>query len=372
MNVLVLNAGSSTLKCDRYSIEGVPPSRAPDPDWEAQDRWGGLADVPAVTRRLLDGLDPARPPDAVGHRVVHGGDRFHEAVRIDGAVKSAIRELSELAPLHNPLALAAIETAEERFAGIPQIAVFDTAFHWTLPPEARAYGGPYQWIEQGIRKYGFHGISHSYVARRCAEVLGSEPTALRLVTCHLGNGCSLAAVRAGRSVDTTMGFTPLDGLVMGSRSGSVDPGILIHLLRRGATVEELDHVLEHGSGLFGLSGVSSDLRPVLAAAARGDERARLAVAVFVRRLAASIASLVPALGGLDAVAFTAGIGEHSGAIRAATCALLDPLGVTFDPARDAGAGDRVISVGEERPAALVVHTRESWEVARACVRLVGD
>jgi acetate kinase len=256
---------------------------------------------------------------------------------------------------------------------VAQVAVFDTAFHATLPAEAYVLPGPYRWLEQGIRRYGFHGISHQYVARRAAEALGRKLEELRLVTCHLGSGCSLAAVRGGRSVDTTMGFTPLDGLMMGTRSGAVDPGVLIHLVRHcGATAEELDRTLNQESGLMGISGISSDMREVLAVAAQGNARARLAFDIFVHRLRAAIAAMAAAAGGLDALVFTAGIGENSAEVRAAAADGLAWMDVRIDAPRNrSGTGDRDISADGARVRVLVVHTDEELEIAREVARVIG-
>jgi acetate kinase len=262
----------------------------------------------------LDGLPAA---DAVGHRVVHGGQRFRAAVRVDAEVLRALHELVDLAPLHQPKSLAALDAVARTLPGVPAVACFDTAFHATLPPAAATYALPAAVRERfDLRRYGFHGLSHAYASRRAAELLGRPTEGLRIVTCHLGAGASLAAVRSGRSVDTTMGFTPLDGLVMATRSGSVDPGLLIWLQRHaGVTADELDDALEHRSGLAGLSGLSGDMKELLTAADAGDERARLAYDVYIHRLRSEIAAMVAAAGGLDALVFTGGVGEHSVRVR---------------------------------------------------------
>ncbi len=255
---------------------------------------------------------------------MHGGTRFQAPVVIDDEVKRAIRELSPLAPLHNDAALEAIEAAQQALPGVPHVAVFDTAFHATLPDEAAVYAVPPRWVDWGVRRYGFHGISVQWSAERVPVP--------RLVVCHLGGGCSVTAVRDGRSVDTTMGFSPLDGVPMTTRSGSVDPGALLYLLReRGLSVAELDRALEHESGLKGLSGRSGDVRELEAAEAAGDDRARLALAVYVRRIAQAVAASAAVLGGLDALVFTAGVGEHSAAVRERVCERLGFLGVELDP-----------------------------------------
>jgi acetate kinase len=247
---------------------------------------------------------------------VHGGDHFDEPVIVDDGVVAAIEAIAELAPLHNRLGLMGIRAARAAFGGhLPQVAVFDTAFHRSMPPAASTYGGPYEWIGRGYKKYGFHGISHQYAGEQAALLLGRPPEETRLVTCHLGGGCSVTAISGGRSVDTSMGFTPLEGLMMVTRSGSVDPALVLHLLRRGTMVDELEDTLENRSGLLGLSGISDDLRQVIAARDRGHERATLAIDVFVHRAAAGVGAMIASLGGLDALVFTGGIGEHSAEIR---------------------------------------------------------
>jgi acetate kinase len=366
LRALALNAGSSTLKAALYELE--PGSRLADPGecrWRADVAWDP-ADGEAASQELL-----ARIPgevDVVGHRIVHGGQRFGRPERITSGAKEAIGALAEWAPLHNAAALRAIAAAE-RFAGAatPQVAVFDTAFHVDLPPGARTFAGPREWLERGLRRFGFHGISHEYAAHRAARLLGRPLAALRLVTCHLGSGCSLAAVRNGRSVDTTMGFTPLDGLVMGTRAGTLDPGLILHLLRQpGASVETLDTLLNHRSGLRGLSGGSGDLREVLQARAEGDAAAQLAFEVYVHRLRSQIGAMLGALGGLDAIVFTAGVGENSAAVREAALAPFEFLGARLDPDRNARAEpDADVAAPGSAVRVLVIRAREEWAIARA-------
>ena len=331
-------------------------------------------------RELLSGLWTGTPPalssadevDAVGHRVVHGGADLTVPTLIDGGVRGRIRALAELAPTHNPANLVGIDLAAELFPVARQVAVFDTGFHATLPPAAFTFAGPSAWLDSGIRRYGFHGTSHHYVAHRTAALCGVAVDRLRIVTCHLGNGCSLAAVDRGRSVDTTMGLTPLDGLVMGTRSGSLDPGVLLHLLRTGATVEDLDTLLNKHSGLLGLSGVSNDMRAVRAAANDGNPEARVAIDVFVHRLRGQVAAMAAAMGGLDVLVFTGGIGEHDAAIRTATADGLAFLGVRLDATRNlAASGDTDIGGDGSAVRMFVVTTREDWAVACATVRLLG-
>ncbi len=304
--------------------------------------------------------------DVVSHRVVHGGREYVEATAITPKVKAAIERLSVFAPLHNRADLDAIQVIEEILGPVPQIAVFDTAFHAQLPLAAKVYPGPYDWFEQGICRYGFHGISHEYCAQRAAQILGREPEPLRLITCHLGNGCSLAAVRNGRSVDTTMGFTPLEGLMMGTRCGSLDPGILLYLLRQGRhSADTLERILNRESGLLGISGVSADMRDVLASGAAGNERARLAFDLFVYRVRSYIGAMLASLGGLDALVFTAGIGENSAEVRAAACEPFGFLGLRLNPQKNTRSPvDQDIAAADSRVPVLVIHTQEDWAIAR--------
>jgi acetate kinase len=264
---------------------------------------------------------------------------------------------------------------------VPQIAVFDTGFHRTMPLSAKTYPGPYEWFEQGIRRYGFHGINHQYCAQRAAQLLGKNLNSLKLVTCHLGNGCSLAAIREGRSVDTTMGFTPLEGLMMGTRSGSVDPGILTYLMRqRQLSGQQLDEILNQKSGLLGISGISSDMREILAASKNGNEptkqvRAKLALEIYVHRLRSGIGSMIAVLGGVDAVVFTAGVGENSPEVRAAACDNFAFLGVKLDQAKNAQSAldndrDNDISAPDVSVRVLVIHAQEDWMIARECWNLL--
>jgi acetate kinase len=288
-------------------------------------------------REIAAALERVTAVDAVGHRVVHGGRRFQQAVLVDDAVRQAIRELAELAPLHNPVALAGIVAATGRFPGVPQVAAFDTAFHASLPEAVATYPLPWDWTTRwGLRRFGFHGLSVQYALGRATQILGAPPG--RLVVCHLGAGCSITAVANGRSVDTSMGFTPLEGLMMARRSGSVDPGLLVYLLsHQGVSVSELDHALNEQSGLEGVSGVSADMREVLAAADQGNARARLARDMFVHRVVSTIGAMAATLDGVDALVFTGGIGEHSAPIRDAVTAhlgYLKPFELLVIPARE--------------------------------------
>jgi acetate kinase len=307
----------------------------------------------------------------IGHRIVHGGPKLSEPTVVTPEVKQAIADVSLIAPLHNIAGLQGIGIAGKLFPEIPQIAVFDTGFHRTLPKYAAVYPGPYEWFERDIRRYGFHGINHEYCAHRAAYILKSDIASLKIVSCHLGNGCSLAAIDGGKSVNTTMGFTPLEGIMMGTRGGSIDPGILIHLMRvDDAGPKDLDNVLNHHSGLLGISGVSSDMRTVLEAAAKGNERAKLAVDIFVHRLQTGIAAMAASLGGVDVIVFTAGIGENSAEIRRATCAQLGFLGVQLESEKNASPElDADIAAPNSQVRVLVIRAQEDWAIARECVRI---
>ena len=310
---------------------------------------------------------PLGAADAVGHRIVHGGERFHSAVRVQGPVEAELRTLTELAPLHQPKALAALDAVTAVLPDVPVVACFDTAFHASIPAAAATYALPRAWRERfALRRYGFHGLSHAWVAARAPELLGRDGASLRIVSCHLGAGASLCAIAGGRSVDTTMGFTPLEGLVMATRSGSVDPGLLMWLLERGGLSQhELAEALEHGSGLLGLCG-SADMREVLEWAQRGEEAASLALEVYVHRLQAGIAAMAAPLDGLDALVFTGGVGEHAAAVRELAAGGLGFLGVAIDPRLNLeAAGDAEISAPGAGARTLVITAREDVEIARA-------
>jgi acetate kinase len=310
---------------------------------------------------------------AVGHRIVHGGSHYTASVLVTPQVMADLAALTDLAPLHVPVNLEGIAAAESAWPGVPQVAVFDTAFHATLPSEARTYALPHTWSEDwGLRRYGFHGLSHAYCAGRAADLLDRDTAVPRLVICHLGQGCSLSAVRDGRCVDTSMGFTPLDGVVMGTRSGAVDPGLLLYVLRhKGLSAEEVDRALNHEAGLLGVSGVSGDMRKVLEAAHQGHAGARLALEVYSHRLRQTIGAFAATLGGLDALVFTAGVGEHSPEVRAAACRGLEFLGVELDTAANAACRpDADIAVSAARVRVLVIATREDLTVVRETVRVL--
>ncbi|MBI1797113.1 MAG: acetate/propionate family kinase [Candidatus Eisenbacteria bacterium] len=356
MRILTVNAGSSSLKLRVL---------------ESDERVSLAADLPAESGRvpaaaIAQALGAARGIGAVGHRVVHGGTAFTRAVRIEGDVERRLAALTDLAPLHQPISLAMLAAVRAALPGVPEVACFDTAFHADLPPEAATYALPREWLERwAVRRYCFHGLSHAYASRRAAQMLGRTPAVLRVVVAHLGAGASLAAVANGRSHDTTMGFTPLEGLVMATRSGSVDPGLVLWLeTHAGLSPAELTDALEHRSGLLALAGVA-DMREVTARAARGDEAAGAALDVYVHRLAASVAAMAAAVRGLDALVFTGGVGEGSAVVRARTAERLGFLGLALDEARNqAGGEDRDVSADAASVRTLVIAAREDLEIAR--------
>ncbi len=361
--ILVVNAGSSSLK-----LRVLGPGDVVD----------GAADLPAprgVTdaRELEDAIRGLGTVDAVGHRIVHGGTVFSGPVRIDAGVVRRLEALTDLAPLHQPKSLAALAAVTAVLPDVPAVACFDTAFHATLPPAAFTYALPPEWRKRwDLRRYGFHGLSHAYASRRAAEVLGRTPQGLRIVTCHLGAGASLAAVLDGRSVDTTMGFTPLDGLVMATRSGSVDPGLVLWLAEHvGMPPAELAATLERRSGLLGLAG-TADMREIVAGAAADRPEARLALDVYVHRLRGAIAAMAAALSGLDVLVFTGGVGERAPVVRALAADGLGFLGVALDPARnETGPEDREIGTDGAEVRTLVVAAREDLEIAREVRRVLA-
>ncbi|SDF53136.1 acetate/propionate family kinase [Klenkia brasiliensis] len=376
--VLVVNSGSSSLKyqlldgaeqvlasglVERIGGAGSITHRGPGGEVTV------AADVPnhraalALMMATCTEHGPQLAPDVVGHRVVHGGARFSAPVVVDDEVEAAVEELAALAPLHNPPGLQGIRAARATFPGVPQVAVFDTAFHATMPPEARTYAVDADLAaRRGIRRYGFHGTSHEYVSQETARFLGH---AGRFVVLHLGNGASACAVSGGRSVATSMGLTPLEGLVMGTRGGDLDPGALLHLLRTGMTVDEVDTLLNRRSGLAGLTG-TGDLRDVLAAAARGDAQAALALDVYAHRIRGYVGAYLAHLGGLDALVFTAGVGENSPEVRARVVEGLGHLGLVLAPARNEarGRGARLVSPDDAAVPVLVVPTDEELQIAR--------
>ena len=368
MRVLTVNAGSSSLKL--RLLDGADTIVAED---ELQAPRAEI-DHAQLERALASALGDAQ---AVGHRIVHGGQRFRSAVRIDPEVETALRELTDLAPLHQPKSLVAMDAVAAVLPGLPAVACFDTAFHATLPAAAATYALPARWSDRwGLRRYGFHGLSHASVARRSPELLGRSVERVRIVSCHLGAGASLCAIRDGSSLDTTMGFTPLEGLVMATRSGSVDPGLMLWLMEReGLSARELAEALEHQSGLLGLCG-TADMRELLAQVDRGHAPARGALEVYLHRLRAGIAAMAASLGGLDALVFTGGVGERSRQVRALAVEGLGFLGIAIDAERNAAVEgpDGEVTLAGSPVRTLVLATREDLEIARQtrAVLALGD
>ncbi len=364
MRILVVNAGSSSVKLSLLGDDEETLGERELPAPRAQ------VDAGELQTALSSGLGDA---ELVAHRIVHGGERFLGAVLLDPAVERELRALTALAPLHQPKSLGALDAVSAALPAVPAVACFDTAFHATLLPAARTYALPASWRKRwDLRRYGFHGLSHSWVASRAPELLGRPTAGLRIVSCHLGAGASLCAIRDGASVDTTMGFTPLDGLVMATRSGSVDPGLVLWVLAQGTIgAHELAEGLEHESGLLGLAG-SADMRVILDRSADRDPAAVLALEVYLHRLRAGIGAMAAGLGGLDVLVFTGGVGEHAPAIRAGAAEGLGFLGVAIDDRLNQGArGDGEIGVAHAPVRTLLVHAREDLEIARQARRLVA-
>ncbi len=412
---LVLNGGSSSWKCGVYDVaadakaNGDADTMAPlaevDINWSVGAGDSAVIETTtpsgthrssrplarekavstalfALERALGAGFD-MRSIESVGHRIVHGADEFTRTSWLDAAAVERLKALEPFAPAHNPAEIAAVETIAKELPNVPQYAVFDTQFHRTLAPAAYTYPGPYGWLEKKIRRYGFHGSSVAYATERAASLLTRDRADLQLIVAHLGGGCSVTAVRNGASVDTSMGFTPLDGTMMGTRSGSIDPAIAIFLMREASPTATLatfanglERTLNRESGLAGISGISGDLREIEAASANGDARATLAIDLFVHRLAATIGGLLPSLDRLDALVFTGGIGEHASAVRARTCARLAYTGIALDAKRNESAtgtsgdgSDSIISSPENPVMTLVITAREDWYIAREGARL---
>ena len=312
--------------------------------------------------KVLDSLEQI---NVVGHRVVHGGAKYSQATIITEDVKQAIAEFIPLAPNHNPAHLAGIETIATVLPKVPQVAVFDTAFHTTISPAAKVYPLPYEYYQQGIQRYGFHGISHQYCSSRTAQILQQPLESLKIVTCHLGNGCSLAAIKNGICIDTTMGFSPLEGMMMGTRCGSIDPQIPIYLMQhQGLNLDEIVQILNKQSGLLGVSGISADMRTILAAMSDGNEQASLAFDVYIHRLRSFIGAMVASLNGLDVLVFTAGVGENSAMVRAKVCEGLSYLGLELDSVgNDKNLVDQNIATSSSDVTVLVINTQEDWAIA---------
>ncbi len=395
MNILVLNCGSSSLKyqlinseteavlakglCERIGIDGRLKHEPTGKDkFESTDALPNhTVAVQAVIDALLDAdhgvIKLASEIGAVGHRVVHGGEYFAESVVITEEVKKAIQDCCDLAPLHNPANLIGIEACEKLMPGVPQVAVFDTAFHQTMPERAYLYAIPYKYYDQyKIRKYGFHGTSHKYVSGVAAEMMGMPIDELKIITCHLGNGGSVCAVRKGISIDTSMGFTPLDGIAMGTRSGSVDPAAVLYLMKKeGLTVDQMDHVLNKESGVLGISGVSSDFRDLENAESEGNERASAALDTFAYRVAKTVGEYVATMKGVDAIVFTAGLGENSASMRQVICDYLRYLGIELDSYKNSLRGKAVeITTKQSRVQVFVIPTNEELVIARDTKELV--
>ena len=397
MNILVLNCGSSSLKyqlinsdteavlakglCERIGIDGKLKHEPAGGEKYVSD--APLADHTAAVQAVIDALldkdhgviESVDEIHAVGHRVVHGGEKFASSVLITDEVKQALEDCTELAPLHNPANLIGIAACEKLMPGVPQVGVFDTAFHQTMPEKAYLYAIPYKYYEKyKIRKYGFHGTSHKFVSKECAAMMGKAPEDLRIVTCHLGNGGSLCAVKNGVSVDTSMGFTPLDGIAMGTRSGSIDPAAVLFLMRKeNLSIDEMDKVLNKESGVLGVSGVSSDFRDIEEAAPQGNERAALALDTFAYRVAKTIGEYTAAMNGVDAIVFTAGLGENSGSMRAKICEYLGYLGIELDEEKNSKRGEAMqISKEGSKVKVFVIPTNEELMIARDTKEIVEN
>ena len=387
MKIFVLNNGSSSMKCSLFSFDALPDAFSP-PLWQAHAQWGSLIDSPFMQVQDLDGTKyrkklesksiqsilnevlhtlPQNEIDAidvVGHRIVHGGNLYRQSIRIRDEVKSNIAHLSELAPLHNEADVEGIQAFEKLLCHVPQIAVFDTAFHHTLPEHAKVYPLPYEWYRKGIERYGFHGTSYQYCLRRAHSLLSYMPE--KTVICHLGSGASLCAIKEGKSIDTTMGFTPLEGLMMDTRSGSVDPGILLYQLRRNhSSLDQLYDELYRKSGLLGVSGMTSDMKDIIEMSSK-NERASLAFGVYLHRLNSCLGSMIASLQGLDALIFTAGIGENAPKIREGVCENFSFLGLKLDKVKNDKPyqEDCELSLKTSTIKVLLLHTEEAFEIAR--------
>ncbi|APB32562.1 acetate kinase [Gloeomargarita lithophora Alchichica-D10] len=398
--ILVLNAGSSSQKSCLYQLPLLSlPEHPPAPLWQAHIDWGktaGIAvvkikaknqiqtqEIPLISRpevmryvlhTLVSGefqvIENFNQVTIAGHRIVHGGMKYHLPTVITPQVQEDIRDLIPLAPAHHPAHLEGIKVLSELLPHCRQIAVFDTAFHHDMPLAAQVYPIPYPWYEKGIRRYGFHGINHEYCAQRAAQLLQQPLDSLKLISCHLGNGASLCAIAGGKSVDTTMGFTPLEGVMMGSRSGSIDPGILLHWLRNeGLNGDQINHLLNQESGLKGVSQLSGDMRQILSAREQGHPGAKLAFDVYIHRLAQSVGAMLASLGGCDALIFTGGVGENATPVRAELCKNLRFLGIDCDLEKNQiRGGDHDIATPNSPVRILVITAEEDWAIAQTCWR----
>lgn len=374
MALLILNAGSSNLKASIYRVKNGSLEEQ-KPIWKEKISWKEH-DLNACKEQILVLLKKLpHKVDLVGHRIVHGGDKYIDTTLIDETVISELKELIELAPLHEPVSIKGIECVNEIFPDIKQFAVFDTAFHADMPDSSKIYPLPYEWYEKlGIKRFGFHGISHKYVSRKAAQILERKLEDLNIISCHLGNGASLCAVRNGKSIMTTMGFTPLEGLVMGTRSGSIDPGIILHVLKgENYDIDSLEDVLNESCGLKGICGFS-DMKDIEREFEKGDGRAKLALDIYVNRLAGSIASLMPLLGGLDVLVFTGGVGENSAKVREATCRKLEFAGIKINSDLNDSIQpklDSVISLKQSSADVLVIESKEDLAIAEECLGAGG-
>jgi len=398
MKTLVVNCGSSSLKyqlfdmtnekviakglVDRIGLEGANlkhdsigvgriavRSGIPDQASAIKEMMTALTDKEYGVLKSVDEID------AVGHRVVHGGEKFAHSVVIDDAVMQTVKECVYLAPLHNPSNIVGIEACQKLCPGIPQVGVFDTAFHQTMPKSVYLYAIPYEYYEKyRVRRYGFHGTSHYFVAQRAAELLGKPLKDIKMITAHLGNGCSITCIKDGKSLETSMGLTPLNGLIMGQRSGDLDPAVVEALcMLENSDARGITAILNKKSGLLGISGVSSDMRDIHKAAEEGNERAQLALQMFAYRIRKYIGTYAASMNGVDAIVFTAGIGENDPWVRANSCANFDYLGIEIDPAKnESKEKEKVISTDKSKVKVLVVPTNEELMIARETLRLVGD
>ncbi|MCB1181538.1 MAG: acetate/propionate family kinase [Chlamydiia bacterium] len=374
MHLLVINTGSSSLKSALFSLTGGIESFRP-PLWRKHIEWKGDIKkfVPKSFKEMFRSLwkiVASKEIDYIGHRVVHGGQSFVEPTLITSEIKNEIEHLISLAPLHNSTNLEGILAAEHFFPESQQFAVFDTAFHSTLGKETKIYPGPYEWESQGIIRYGFHGISHQYTSSRAVTILGKPIE--KLCVCHLGAGASLCAIKNGKSVDTTMGFTPMEGVMMGSRSGTIDPGIIIYLGQKGYSLPRINEILNNESGLLGLSGISEDMREIIVEAAKNHPRALLALNIYLHRLCQGILQMMVSLEGLNALVFTGGIGENCSYIREKVAEKLKFLGVELDQKlhEKNQDKDRVITSSQSSIDFLVIHTQEEWQIAKECCKII--
>ncbi len=397
MKILVVNAGSSSLKyqlismteeivlakglCDRIGLPGslikhkTHDGRAVTKEIQMVDHKDAISTLIKVLTHdewgVIKSLDEIK---AVGHRVVHGGEKFFKSVIIDDEVMKAIEECVELAPLHNPPNITGIKACQQIMQGVPQVAVFDTAFHQTMPKKAYLYALPYEYYKKyKLRKYGFHGTSHKYVSERAAYLLGKPYDQLKVVTCHLGNGSSIAAIDCGKTIDTSMGFTPLDGLAMGTRCGTIDPAVVTFLMNKeGLSTDEMDTIMNKKSGVLAISGVSSDFRDLDDAVDKGNERAALALEVFAYQVKKFIGSYACAMGGIDAIVFTAGIGENNPIIRSMVCEGLEFLGASINEEKNMTKGMEIdISTDDSKVRILVIPTNEELAIAKETIKMIG-